>query len=761
MRSTGRTAQSSHPAGSPRRANHSVKDNRQKTAGAKNGPWYINRELSWLQFNMKVLQEAREQGNPLLERVKFLAIFANNLDEFFMIRVSGLIRQIEVGVLNLSPDGMRPLEQVLAINRELGPQKIAAVQLWRDELRPGLAAAGIKIAALAELKPKQAKWLRRYFETEIFPTLTPLAIDPGHPFPHISNLSLNLAVMVSDSQHGERLARLKIPDTFPRLLPIPGEEQAAPLKGVGSTSAAATTFVWLEDVITANLQMLFPELEIRAAYPFRVIRDADLEIEEDEASDLLASIQEGVEMRHFGSAVRLEVGGATPAALRDLLAAHLHLKPYQILVVAEPLGMSCLMELARLERPDLKYPPFFPATPPSLSGGENIFTRIRRRDLVLYHPYDSFAPVVDFVNQAARDPNVLAIKQTLYRVGSNSPIVAALMAARENGKQVAVLVELKARFDEENNIGWAQALEKAGVHVVYGLIGLKTHAKMCLVVRREGPDIVRYVHISTGNYNVVTSRLYSDLSYFTCDPAVGADVSDLFNALTGYSGKKEYRRLLVAPEMMRRELICRIEREIEWHRRAGKGYIAFKMNSLVDPDCIKALYRASQAGVTVDLQVRGICCLRPRVAGLSDHITVTAIVGRFLEHARFYYFGGGGSGPDELLMGSADLMPRNLDRRIEVLFPVTDPAIRQMMLREVLQLHLRDNVKSWSLLPEGDYNKTFPAGDATVVDSQAIMLERPGLSVAIDNFETAAAQIAADEAAASSAQAAVAAENNR
>lgn len=748
MSSTGRTRSSSQTVARPHREGRSGKDNPKKVANLHQAPWYTNRELSWLQFNRKVLQEAGDPGNPLLEQVKFLAIFANNLDEFFMIRVSGLIRQIEAGVLKLPPDGMRPIEQVLAINRELGPQLDAAAQLWRDELRPRLFQEGIKILAIPELKPKQSKWLRHYFEAEIFPTLTPLAIDPGHPFPHISNLSLNLAVVVYDDGHGERLARLKIPDTFPRLLPVPAEEQVATLKGVGLPSAAPTTFVRLEEVVAANLEALFPELEIRAAYPFRVTRDADLEIEEDEASDLLASIQEGVEMRHFGSAVRLEICADMPAAIRDLLAGYLHLKPYQIFVVAEPLGMSCLMELSRIERPDLKYQPFFPATPPSLSNGENIFSRIRRRDMVLYHPYDSFAPVVDFITQAAQDPNVLAIKQTLYRVGSNSPVVAALMEARENGKQVAVLVELKARFDEENNIGWAQALERAGVHVVYGLIGLKTHAKMCLVVRREGHDIVRYVHVSTGNYNVVTSRLYCDLSYFTCDPAVGADVSDLFNALTGYSGKKEYRKLLVAPEMMRREIICRIEREIEVQRRTGNGYIAFKMNSLVDPECIKALYRASQAGVVIDLQVRSICCLRPQVPGLSEQINATAIVGRFLEHARFYYFGGGGAGRDELLIGSADLMPRNLDRRIEVLFPVEDPAIRQLLLQEVLQVHLRDNVKAWTLLPEGAYVKRTPDAGAPAIHSQALMLGRRGISDAEDSLETATAQIAAAEAAA-------------
>ncbi len=689
------------------------------------GDLYINRELSWLQFNWRVLEEALDESHPLLERVKFLAIFTGNLDEFFMIRVSGLRRQLAAVTLETPPDGMTPAEQLAEIRRQLLPELALQSECWRTDVLPKLRQAGVHVLSHDQLKGKQRKLLRRYFEREVYPTLTPLAIDPAHPFPHISNLSINLAVIVNDPVMGQRLARLKIPGVFPRLVRIPSEEDAEDYENLGLTEVLSTNFVWLEEVVAANLDMLFPGLEIVAACPFRVTRDADLDIEEDEAADLLSSIEEQVGMRYFGSAVRLEVDNTMPDRIRDTLVGHLDLAPYQVFTVDGPIGMASLMELTQIDRPDLKDTPFLPAVPSPLSRDESVISMIKHRDILLYHPYDSFTPVVDFVRQAAEDPDVLAIKQTFYRAGTNSPIVDALMQARENGKQVAALVELKARFDEENNIGWARALEGAGVHVVYGLAGLKTHSKICLVVRRERDGIARYVHMSTGNYNAVTARIYADLGFFTSDPDIGADVSDLFNALTGYSHKVKYRKLLVAPDLMRKEILARIDREIERHQQHGDGYLAFKMNALVDKPCIRALCRASQAGVKIDLQVRGICCLRPGVPDLSQNITITSIVGRFLEHTRIFYFRNGGR--DEILLGSADLMPRNLDRRVEILFPVEDPHLRQALRRDILGVHLKDTVKARRLLPNGSYEHTRPQDDQTPLNSQEWLIAHRGI----------------------------------
>jgi len=686
---------------------------------------YINRELSWLQFNWRVLEEALDERHPLLERVKFLSIFASNLDEFFMIRVSGLRRQLAAEILKTPPDGMTPVEQLAAVRQELLPQLVRHSECWHEDLLPKLREAGIQVLRYDELKRKQRKLLRRHFEREIFTALTPLAFDPSHPFPHISNLSVNLAVVINDPQYGERFARLKVPSIFPRLLRIPSEDKAESYERLGLAEVMANNFVWLEEVVGANLDLLFPGLEIVAAYPFRITRDADPEIEEDEAADLLLAIEESVRMRRFGSAVRLEVDTAMPERICDILVSNLGLAPYQVYTMDAPIGITCLIELTNINRPDLKDPPFLPAVPPPLNTEESFFPAIRRQNILLYHPYDSFTPVVDFLRQAARDPDVLAIKQTLYRVGPDSPVVAALMKARENGKQVAVLVELKARFDEESNIGWARALERAGVHVVYGLMGLKTHTKLLLVVRREGDGITRYVHMSTGNYNDATARTYADIGLFTSDPDIGADVSELFNALTGYSRKDEYRKLLVAPGRMRKQILDRIKRETERHQQNGDGYLAFKMNSLVDKKCIQALYRASQAGVKVDLQVRGICCLRPGVPGVSGNITVTSIVGRFLEHPRIFYFRN--NGEEEILLGSADLMPRNLDRRVEQLFPVEDPDLRESLYQHILQVHLRDNMQARRLLPDGSYERVHPQEGEPELNSQLWMVEHRGL----------------------------------
>lgn len=685
---------------------------------------YINREMSWLQFNARVLEEAEDLKQPLLERVKFLSIFSSNLDEFFMIRISGLREQLSVGVLEAPPDGMTPSEQIAKVRQELMDQLKRFSHCWQNDILPKLELSGIHVLRYNQLQPKQRQLLRRYFSREIFPTLTPLAFDPAHPFPHISNLSFNLAVVAKDPDRGECFARVKIPNTFPRLLRIPNEDMVAESEQLGLTESAGTNFVWLEEVVAANIGLLFPGLKIMAAYPFRITRDADFEIEEDEAADLLETIEEQIDQRHFGSVVRLEIDQSTPDSIREVLVRNLKLAPYQVYTQDLPLGLSSLMELSKIERPELKFPPFLPATPEILQKSESLFSIIRREEILLYHPYDNFMPVVDFLREAASDPNVLAIKQTLYRVGSNSAIVDALMEARQNGKQVAVLFELKARFDEENNIEWARKLEAEGVHVVYGVIGLKTHAKMCLVVRRDEDGIRRYIHLGTGNYNPVTSRIYTDLSFFTCHPAVGADVSDLFNALTGYSRKAAYNKLLVAPRMMREQILERIHREIERHKAYQDGYIAFKMNALADKACIQALYQASQAGVTIDLQIRGVCGLRPGIPGVSEHITVTSIVGRFLEHARMYYFRNGGQ--DELFLGSADLMPRNLDRRVEVLFPVESAKLREVVVHDLLNIYMKDNLKTRRLRSDGGYERLQPKAQATPIDAQEWMLNYRG-----------------------------------
>lgn len=530
--------------------------------------------------------------------------------------------------------------------------------------------------------------------------------------------------MAKDPERGECFARVKVPNTFPRLLRIPNEDRVTESEQLGLTELAENNFVWLEEVVAANIGLLFPGLKIIAAYPFRITRDADFEVEEDEAGDLLETIEEQIDQRHFGSVVRLEIDQSTPDSIRGMLVRNLNLAPYQVYTQDLSLGLSNLMELTKIERPDLKFPPFLPATPDILQKSESLFSIIRREEILLYHPYDNFMPVVDFLREAASDSNVLAIKQTLYRVGSNSAIVDALMEARQNGKQVAVLFELKARFDEENNIEWARKLEAEGVHVVYGVLGLKTHAKMCLAVRRDEDGIRRYIHLGTGNYNPVTSRMYTDYSFFTCHPAVGADVSDLFNALTGYSRKATYNKLLVAPRMMREQILERINREIIHQQTGQDGYIAFKMNALTDKSCIQALYRASQAGVKIHLQIRGVCGLRPDIPGVSEHITVTSIVGRFLEHARIYYFRNGAQ--DEVFLGSADLMPRNLDRRVEILFPVESAHLRETLLHDLLEIYFHDNLKTRRLCSDGSYERLQPGPEVTPLNAQDWMLNHRG-----------------------------------
>lgn len=680
---------------------------------------YINRELSWVRFDERVLEEALDHRHPLLERLKFLSIFSSNLDEFFMIRMSGLYWQQQTGSVEAPPDGRTPAEQIRAIHQALAPLLARQMACWQDDLLPKLREAGIHVQSLSEIPREALARLRDYFKSAILPALTPLAFDAAHPFPHISNLCMNLAVVLRDGDGLERFARLKVPRLFPRLLRVPLD--GPPDIGVRTTLSG---FVWIEDVITANLDFLFPGCVIVTAYPFRVTRDADPDIEADEAADLLEAIQESLRQRHFGSAVRLEVSAQMPEQIRQILAQNLHLAPDQIDAVAGPLGMADLIELTKLDQPELKDPPLPHKVSPLLAH-RDLFTVLQERDLLLYHPYDSFTPVVDFLRTAAADPHVLAIKQTLYRVGLDSPVVEALMQARENGKEVTALVELRARFDEENNIQWAKELERAGVHVAYGLVGLKTHAKMCLIVRREDHRLARYVHLGTGNYNPVTARVYTDLALLTSNPAIASDVAMLFNALTGYAGEHPYRCLMVAPSGVRTGMLDRIERVTAQHRRTGQGYIALKLNALTDPACIQALYRASQAGITVDLQIRGVCGLRPGVPGVSDRITVTSLVGRFLEHSRIFYFRFD-QREEELWLGSADLMPRNLDGRIEVLFPVEAVHLRQAIRDNILFPHLHDTAHLRRMNEQGLYERVAPQPDEAPLDSQQRMIEQAG-----------------------------------
>jgi len=681
---------------------------------------YVNRELSLLQFQWRVFDEARDPSNPLLERVKFLAIVASNLDEFFMIRVAGLHQQIEAGVTDLSADGLSPSEQLAAVRRESLRLSRALTACLHEELVPQLDAAGIHLLDYPKLNEHQLAAARQYFDELVFPVLTPLAFDPGRPFPHISNLSLNLAVLVRDGEV-ERFARVKVPDTLPRLVPLGRSARTPPeVEPVHQTS-----YVWLEQLIAAHVDRLFPGLEVIAVHPFHVTRDAEMALQEMEAADLLASVEHGVRERRFGSVVRLTVTPSIPDAVREILVENLELDPRDVQVVESPLALSSLLSLAGLERSDLRYPTFVPARP-TLSADaeedEDLFSVIRRRDVLLHHPFDSFMPVVEFLRAAARDPNVLAIKQTLYRVGRNSPVVEALLEASQNRKQVAVLVELKARFDEESNIGWAKALEAEGVHVIYGLLGLKTHSKIALVVRREGERLARYVHLSTGNYNAVTATAYTDLGFLTSDPAIGEDATQLFNYLTGYARPAHLKKLLVAPIDLRERVLALIEREVE-HQRAGRhGHLILKINALVDRPMTRALVRAAQAGVRVDLLVRGICCLRPDIPGATDGIRVTSVVGRFLEHSRIFWFRN--AGREEVYLGSADLMTRNLVRRVEVLFPVTDPALVRHLREDVLGTYLRDNVRARRMLPDGSYVRLAPGPDEPRVDSQAELLAR-------------------------------------
>jgi polyphosphate kinase len=682
---------------------------------------YVNRELGLLSFQWRVLEEALDNTNPLLERVNFLAIVGSNLNEFFMVRVATLTAQVDAGIPEFGPDRMSPSAQLVAIRREVKRLVEAGNNCLQRDLRPALAAEGIEILDYADLTPKQLQAAERYFREIIFPVLTPLAFDPGRPFPHISNLSLNLAVLIRDAKNGERFARVKVPDSLPALVPLMHSGMFKRKKRGRSQHKEA--YVWIEEVIAANLDSLFPGMQVIESHPFHVTRDAEVAIKELEAEDLLETIEEGVRQRKFGSVVRLQVNQQMPQHILQILMTNLEVDSSEVYRTKGLLGLSRLSTVAQIERPDLKYMPFLPSTPREfslLSDDEDMFSIIRARDVLLHHPFESFQPVVDFLRKAAQDPDVLAIKVVLYRVGRNSPVVEALLEAIEEGKQVAVLMELKARFDEESNIEWAKRLESAGVHVVYGLLGLKIHCKAAMVLRKEGAAIRPYVHLATGNYNVVTAHLYTDVGMFTARPALASDTIDLFNFLTGYSAKRDYQKLFVAPLNLRERLEGLIKREIQQHEKNGKGHLVFKMNALVDPEMIRLLYRASQAGIKIDLLVRGICCLRPGVPGVSDNIRVTSIVGRFLEHSRIFYFRNGGK--EEIYLGSADLMPRNLNRRVEILFPVEDTELRDRIRDGILTEYLIDNVKARRMQSDGTYRRAPRTDGQPPRNSQEILL---------------------------------------
>ena len=682
---------------------------------------YINRELSLLEFQRRVLEEARDDANPLLERVKFAAIFGSNMDEFFMVRVSGIRKQVEANIMKLSEDGLTPREELAVIRKTAQTLMQDAQQCFQKKLLPKLDKEGIHILDYQKLSKVQKERADKYFKDVVYPVLTPLALDPGHPFPHISNLSLNLAIVIRDKKGKEKFARPKIPDTLPRLIPIKRSSGGERKDG---TIPHHHYFVWLDQVIASNLNNLFPGLEVVAAHPFRIVRDPDIEIQELEADDLLETMQASIRKRKFGSVVQVAVHPSMPAEMRELLVDNLEVTQNDVYTMSHPLGLASLWQLYNsVERYDLKYTPYIQRLPKRLrkiEATDNIFDVIRAENVLLHHPYESFAPVVDFLHAAARDPHVLAIKQTVYRVGSNAPVVEALLEAAERGKQVAVLVELKARFDEESNIGWARALEDAGVHVVYGLVGLKTHCKVTMVVRKEGEGIRRYLHLATGNYNAVTSRIYEDIGMFTCDEDMGSDATDLFNYLTGYSANNNYKKLLVAPVNLRQQIAALIRREIAHAAAGNKARIILKMNSLVDMDMIQLLYQASQAGVKIDLIIRGMCCLRPGVKGVSENIRVTSVVGRYLEHSRIYYFQN--NGDDEIYMGSADLMPRNLNHRVEVVFPVENKAQVRFLRDKILGVYLKDNTRARILQTDGKYLRAQPAENEKNFDVQAHLM---------------------------------------
>ena len=680
---------------------------------------FFNRDLSWVEFNRRVMEEAMNPDLPLLEKIKFISIFFSNLDEFYMIRVSGLKEQIAAHILEPTIDGLTPIEQIQKIELAVKPMIKKLTDNWTNDIMPELKKNNIFLIRFDELNNEEQQKLREYFRKEIYPILTPLAFDPGRPFPYISNLSLSLAVLIRNPKGESHFARVKVPSTLPRLLKI--DDIIDPDNKVLTNGNFQAKFLWMGDFIEANLSMLFPGMEVVEAHIFRITRDTDIELQEDEADDLLSVIEENIRQRRFGQVVRLEVESAMPDYMLETLMENLRININDVHIADGPIGLSDLMTLYKLPVHQLKDKPFYPVLPKTFETDEDIFTIIRQKDILLHHPYHSFTPVIEFIKQSARDPEVLAIKQTLYRVGADSPIVKALIEAAERGKQVAVLVELKARFDEENNIFWARELEKVGAHVVYGLVGLKTHAKMTLVVRKEFEGVKRYVHLATGNYNAITAKLYTDIGLFTCDEDICSDVSDVFNYLTGYSKQKEYKKLIVSPISMRENMLEKIFREIENVKSGAEGKIVWKMNSLVDPAIISALYEASNAGVKIDLIIRGICCLVPGVEGLSKNIKVRSIVGRYLEHSRVFYFYNNGN--EEVILGSADMMQRNLNGRVETLFPLEDVKIKKELMKTLMKISLKDNVKARELLDDMSYKLITPTDGEKIVNSQEWLMK--------------------------------------
>lgn len=666
---------------------------------------FVNRELSWLLFNERVLAEAQNTNNPLLERLKFLAIFESNLDEFYMVRVSGLIEQAEAGLEEPAPDGLTPREQLKMVEEMVRPLRSQADKTWLERLEPELRASGIVLKRIAELDKKQSVDLEAYFRREIFPLCTPIILHPSSGTPFISNLSLNLAVELADEAGVERLGRVKIPNGVARAIRVAKRRHE---------------YVLLEDLIESHLQLLFPGVRVLGSHRFRVVRDADIEIRELEAADLVEGVEDSLRMRRFGDPVLLEVSRTMPTSVRDRLRTLLELDESDVAESAGLMGLDVLWEIAGTDKPGLRYPVHMPYELNSLNESNSLFEAISGSDLLIHLPFDSFTAVQTFVEAAQIDPTVAGIKQTLYRVGAKSPIVESLLDAAESGKQVAVMVELKARFDESNNLIWAKALERAGCHVTFGFPELKTHCKLCLIVRREGGAVRTYAHIGTGNYNPMTARLYSDFGLFTCDPDINQDIAELFNVLTGFSKQRDYRKLLVAPTNMRKGIEDRIRREIRHRKEAEQGRLIFKCNSLTDTRMIDLLYEASQAGVEIDLIVRGICCLRPGVPKLSENIRVRSVVGRFLEHSRVFYFQN--RGEPEALIGSADLMQRNLDRRIEVLVPVLSPFWIAYLRDVVLDAYLKDNVQAWQQQSDGGYERVQPKpGHAAYVSQNELM----------------------------------------
>ncbi len=680
----------------------------------KDPDYFFNRDLSWVEFNRRVLEEALDPALPLLEKVKFISIFHTNLDEFYMIRISGLKEQIAANVLEPSIDGLTPREQLRKIENRLKPMLNQVFDLWLNQVVPELKKNRIDICEYENIPDEEKFRLTEYFKKEIYPVLTPLAFDPGRPFPYISNLSLSLAILVRKPNGENHFARVKVPSILPRLLRI--DTILYPERKIQTNGNFSARFLWLGDLIRANLQLLFPGMEIIEAHRFRITRDTDIELQEDEADDLLSVIEENIRLRRFGKVVRLEVADKMPEFMLETLMENLQITSEDVHVIEGPLGLSDIMTLYELPLHQHKFKPYYPVIPKAFDDDEDIFTVMKQRDILLHHPYHSFSPVIDFIKEASVDPDVLAIKQTLYRVGPDSPIIKYLIEAAERGKQVAVLVELKARFDEENNIFWARELEKVGVHVVYGLVGLKTHAKMTLVVRKETEGVKRYVHLSTGNYNAVTAKIYTDLGYFTDDEDICTDVADIFNYLTGYSKQTDFKKLIVAPIDMRQKFLEMINREIENVRAGGEGRLFFKLNSIVDPALISAMYEASSAGVQIKLLVRGICCLVPGLEGISANIEVRSIVGRYLEHSRVYYFYN--NGEEEIYLSSADFMQRNLDRRVEIAFPVIDQKLKDEINRTLIKASMKDNVKARILCSDMNYLKPEPEPGAKLVDSQ-------------------------------------------